>query len=254
MTREEIVSGVEKFSPWFYEFKLPGGICTPSLLPPQVRAIHTTRLAMTEQAVCAFFGENIGDRTALDIGCHEGYFSIAMAQKGFKQVTGTDLREESLDKARFVASALGLKNVSWTKNDCEDLSALRGPFDLTLLLGVLYHLENPMLCLRNIAALTAGMCLVETQVVEEIDGSTEWGAREWTRPYRGVMALIDETGEFNSGNRETGAAPLVMCPSPKAVEFMLREAGFKKVETLQPPVNGYEQHLRGKRLMFAAYK
>ena len=254
MNNDAILAEVKKLSPWFYEFNLPGGVTTPSALPEQVRPIHNTRLEMVDSAVNDFFGDKLGGITALDAGCHEGYFAISVAQKGLKHVTGVDIREESLAKARFVTNALELANVSWMKADCQDLSAVGGPFDLTLLLGVLYHLENPMLCLRNIAALTTGLCLVETQVVDDVEGVSEWGAKEWTRPYHGILALIDEAGEFNNGNRETGTAPLVLCPSPNAVNFMLREAGFKRVEILQPPVNGYEQLLRKKRLMFAAFK
>ena len=127
-------------------------------------------------------------------------------------------------------------------------------YDLVLFLGLLYHVEDPMLCLRQVAAVTGGMCVIETQVVDEIEGSTEWGAREWTRPYQGILALIDETGEFDAGNRETGVTPMATCPSPKALRFMLRQAGFKRAEILPPPPDAYEQHARGKRVVCAACK
>jgi hypothetical protein len=129
-----------------------------------------------------------------------------------------------------------------------------GEFELCLFLGLLYHLENPMLCLRNIARLTCEMCVIETQVIEEVEGATEWGSREWTRPYHGVLALIDESGEFYNQNSETGASPLATCPSPRALEFMLKQAGFRRVETIAPPPGAYEQHARAKRVVCAAYK
>jgi hypothetical protein len=101
---------------------------------------------------------------------------------------------------------------------------------------------------------TGEMCLIETQVIDEVDGFAEWGSREWTRPYRGVLALIDESAEFGSGNRETGVTPLATCPSPKALLFMLRQAGFLRAEILPPPPDAYEQHARGKRVVCAAWK
>ena len=127
-------------------------------------------------------------------------------------------------------------------------------YDLTLFLGVLYHVEDPMLCLRQVAAVTGEMCLIETQVVDEVEGFTEWGAREWTRPYQGILALVDESGEFDAGNRETGVTPMATCPSPKALLFMLRQAGFARAEILTPPPDAYEQHARGKRVVCAAWK
>jgi hypothetical protein len=111
-----------------------------------------------------------------------------------------------------------------------------------------------MLCLRQVAAVTGELCLIETQVVDEVEGFTEWGAKEWTRPYKGILALVDESGEFNAGGRETGVTPMATCPSPKALLFMLRQAGFARAEILPPPPGAYEQHARGKRVVCAAYK
>jgi hypothetical protein len=110
---------------------------------------------------------------------------------------------------------------------------------------VLYHVENPVLCLRNVAGVTKELCIVETQVIDEVEGSTEWGAREWTRPYQGALAVIDESGEFYAENEETGSTPVALCPSPKALLFLLKQAGFRKVEIVPPPPGAYEQHARG---------
>lgn len=256
MTRAEIADQIQKLGPWFYEFDLGEGGRTTSDLPPEVVGIHATRLEMVSRVVDAHFGGRFAAARCLDIGCHEGFYSVAMARKGFQQVVGVDIRESSLEKARFVTNVLGLPNASYCQGNCEQMSPRdRGEFELTLFLGVLYHLENPMLCLRNIASVTREVCVIETQVIDEFAGSTEWGARAWVRPYHGVMALIDESGEFYSKNdRETGASPIAMCPSPKAVEFMCRQAGFRRVEFVAPPPDAYEQHQRGKRVICAAYK
>ena len=254
MTASEIHQQIEQLGPWFYEFDLGAAGRTPSSLPTEVQRIHTTRLEMVNRAVDARFGSRLGQVRCLDVGCHEGYYSVAMARKGAREVRGIELREESLRKARFVADALGLANVSYAQGNCEDLSpTTHGTYELCLFLGLLYHLENPMLALRRIAAMTTELCVVETQVVDEVEGVAEWGYREWTRPYQGILALIDESGEFFNGNAETGAAPIATCPSPKALEFMLKQAGFRRVEFIDPPPGAYEQHLRRKRVVCAAY-
>jgi hypothetical protein len=80
------------------------------------------------------------------------------------------------------------------------------------------------------------------------------GARAWTRPYQGILALIDESGEFYNHNSETGASPIAACPPPEALEFMLRQAGFRRTEIVDPPADAYEQHRRAKRLVWIAYK
>lgn len=129
-----------------------------------------------------------------------------------------------------------------------------GQFDITLFLGLLYHLENPMLCLRRAAAVTKDVCILETQVVDEVEGETEWGAKACKQRYRGVLALIDESTEFDSGNPEMGATPLATCPSRTGLVTMLKHAGFPNVEFVDAPIGGYEQLVRGKRVVCAAHK
>jgi ubiquinone/menaquinone biosynthesis C-methylase UbiE len=178
-----------------------------------------------------------------------------MARRGVRSVTGIDAREENLRRARFVATAMGVNGIEYRLCRVESLAAdVARTFDLTLFLGVLYHVEDPMLCLRQVAAVTGELCVVETQVVDEVEGYAEWGAREWTRPYQGILAVIDETGEFESGIRETGLSPMATCPSPKALLYMLKQAGFRRAEILPPPPGAYEQHARGKRVVCAAWK
>ncbi len=254
MTPQEIQLGIEQYGPWFYPFEFGGGLRTTAIVPPSVTDIFDTRLRMVEGAVGNYFGQRERGLECLDIGCHEGFYSLAMARRGML-VTGLDAREENLGRARFVAKAMGIDRVEYRQGRVETLAADRNrQYPLTLFLGVLYHVEDPMLCLRQVAAVTGEMCLIETQVVDEIEGSTEWGSREWLRPYHGILALIDETGEFDAGGRETGVTPMATCPSPKALRFMLRQAGFRRIEQIPPHEGAYEQHARGKRVVYAAWK
>jgi ubiquinone/menaquinone biosynthesis C-methylase UbiE len=255
MTSQEMVTRITELGPWFYPFDLGHGVRTESAIPASVAGIFETRLAMVNQVVERHFGPRLAESSCLDLGCHEGFYTVAMARRGMRRVVGMDVREINLRKARFVSEALGLSNVSFFEGNCEQLTEKEaGQFDLTLFLGVLYHLENPMLCLRNLSAVTKDLSIVETQVIDEVEGSTEWGAREWTRQYQGALAVIDETPEFHTDIRETGGTPVALCPSPRALEFMLRQAGFRRVEFVPPPPGAYEQHQRRKRVVYAAYK
>jgi tRNA (mo5U34)-methyltransferase len=255
MTDHEIQARIAALGPWFYEFDLGIHGRTTSKLPPAVLPIHQTRLEMINRVVDEHFGARVRQIRCLDAGCHEGFYSIAMARKKLREVRGVDVRADSLAKARFVGDVLGLTNLSFELRDCEDLHLDdAGPYELCLLLGVLYHLESPMRCLRSISRITSDLCIIETQVIDEVTGQTEWGSRQWTYPYHGVLALIDESREFNNQNMETGASPVAMCPSSNALQFMLKQAGFSRTEFITPPPSGYEQHRRGKRVICAAYK
>ena len=157
-TAAEVQQRIAELSPWFYEFDLGAYGRTTSSLPAEVQRIHTTRLEMVNGAVDAHFGAGLGNVRCLDVGCHEGYYSVAMARKGAREVRGVDVREENLLKARFVVETLGLSNVGYQQGRCEDLSAeTHGTYELCLFLGLLYHLESPMAALRKIAAVTTEM-------------------------------------------------------------------------------------------------
>jgi len=259
VTTAEIRQGIAELGPWFYRFEFGDGIETTPAIPAAVVDIFDTRLRMLTAAVDVHFGSRLRDIECLDIGCHEGFYSLAMARR-VRNVVAIDARAENLSRARFVAEAMGAGNILYRQARVETLAddlletGLPRTFDLTLFLGLLYHVEDPMRCLRQVAAVTGELCIIETQVVDEVEGHAEWGSREWTRPYRGILALIDETGEFDAGNRETGVSPMATCPSPKALLFMLKQAGFSRAEILPPPPGAYEQHARGKRVVCAAWK
>lgn len=246
---------IADLGPWFYNFDFGNGLQATSNIPPAVTEIFGTRLEMVQRSIRAHFGPRLGQIDCLDIGCHEGFYSHAMARESIPRITGIDVRDINLQKARLAAQLLGFPQIQFREGNIESLNPSDyGQFDLTLFLGVLYHVENPILCLRHVAAMTKEMCVIETQVVDEVEGSTEWGAREWTRPYHGIVALIDESGEFYNNNTETGSTPLATCPSPKALATMLRHAGFRHSEPVTPAPGAYEQHARGKRVVWAAYK
>ncbi|MBI4478424.1 MAG: methyltransferase domain-containing protein [Acidobacteria bacterium] len=256
MTQQELEQKIAELGPWFYPFDFGNGLKAPTKIPPEVEGIFETRREMVERAVEAQFGGRLAETSCLDIGCHEGFYSIAMARQGVGTVVGLDVRQSNLRRARFVAETLQLPQISFWHANVErlDLEEL-GEFELTLLLGVLYHLENPMHCLRNVARLTKELCIIETQVIDEVEGETEWGSRNWKRPYHGAFAVIDESGEFHSwSGDETGSTPVALCPSPKALMFLVQQAGFRRVEVVPPAPGAYEQLARGKRLVCAAYK
>ena len=208
---------------------------------------------MIARAVRDHFGSRIGAISAIDLGCHEGYFSFMLRELGVPRVVGVDVRPENLEKARFLAEIRKEEGVEWVQCDCEDLDrCMTEAFDLCLCVGLIYHLENPIRCLRQAAAVCREMIIVETQVVEEIEGETEWGRRDCVMSYQGHFALIDET--IFDDNPETGRTALALCPSPRAIETILEKLGFARVEAVPAPEDGNEQLVRGRRVVVAGFR
>jgi len=101
--------------------------------------------------------KSLGIKKALDLGCGFGYFSGYLKNIGL-DVTGIDGRPENIKIAKERNPGLKFICANAELFSSEDF----GKFDLTLCLGLLYHLENPFSAIRNIAAVTQKICIAES--------------------------------------------------------------------------------------------
>ena len=237
---------------WFYPFRLPSGQVTPTYDGGALDAIHSTRLAMLQSALRSEFGQSIAERSVIDIACHQGWFSTQLAQMGARDVLAVDARAEHVADATLIRDALGLRNMRVQQSDVHALTReATGQFDIVLMLGLIYHLENPVGALRIAQALTQRICLVETQIVPGMTGMVDYGSFRFVRPLKGSFGIIDETEETHGPEASTTGICLV--PSLEALLWIMRKIGFHRVEVLPPPDDAYEQLRYGKRVMVAGF-
>ncbi len=82
-----------------------------------------------------------GGGKLLEIGAGTGRYSIALARAGY-DVTALELLDHNLERLR--KNALGIENLRSYQGDALDLSRFHaGGFDMTLVLGPMYHLYDP---------------------------------------------------------------------------------------------------------------
>ena len=235
---------------WFYRFTLPSGAVTGSAHAPDILAIHDTRWSMAEEALRTTFPEGASRASAIDLACHQGWFSLKLREFGFGSVHGIDARQQHVEDARLIASATGTEHVAFSRGDVHGLSAaIVGTHDLVLCFGLLYHLENPVGALRVARSLTApgGICLVVTQVVPNLSGPVDWGAWRFVKPLQGVFGLVDET--YETHGPEMSTTGICLAPSVEGLLWVMRKVGFREVALVAPPDGAYEQHRFGKRVM-----
>ncbi|MGH7900111.1 MAG: class I SAM-dependent methyltransferase [Thermodesulfobacteriota bacterium] len=143
-------------------------------------------------------------KTAIDVGCGFGYFTKYLIDLGL-EVTAIDARPENLAEAsrRNPDAKLEIRNI-------EDPSIIQsGAYDLTLALGLLYHLENPFLAIRNLAAITRKLCIIETI----------------TAPFKTPIAVLVEEG----AGQDQGLDYCALIPSESCFVKMLYKSGFRAV-------------------------
>jgi len=224
---------------WFHTIDLGNGIVTPGrgvsapLTPSQL--------------------PDIRDRTVLDIGAWDGYYSFLAERCGASRVValdhyawGVDIarrdeywsecerRDEFPDHARDVtdfwnpdlpgrrgfdlAGEVLDSKVEPVVADfmTTDLDAL-GTFDVVLYLGVLYHMKEPLTALERVRRVTREVAVIET---EAIDIAGHEG---------------DELVRFVAGNQVNRDFGNWFVPSLAALRSLCRAAGFSRVETVVGP-------------------
>jgi tRNA (mo5U34)-methyltransferase len=193
---------------------------------------------------------DVRHKSVLDIGAWDGFFSFECERRGASHVTALDyhswvtdlaalqtfasayrqehkvtpdlyappehMRDESSlpgRRAFDVARRLLGSHVKPFCRDFRDLSpAELGQFDVTLFLGVLYHLTDPFGALEKVYALTREVAVIETQ------GFHDPGAT--TRPL----------WEFYKDDRINNDPTTWWAPNECALRDMLEAVGFEKVE------------------------
>jgi len=239
---------------WFYRFKLPNGTETPMYIPDYIAKIHSTREEMLMNFMSKFFNSKFDNLKCIDLACHQGYFSTLLASKGCKEVLGIDIREQNIFDANLIKSVYGYNNLRFETKDVFnlDVNAL-GKFDLVLIFGLLYHLNNPVEVLKIARNLTDKVCLIETQLVPDVEMSVDWGNCNSKRKLNGIFGVVDESEEISIDNREANIGNISLAPSLEALKFILSKVGFSKVEVMSIPNDAYEQFVSGHRVVIVAY-
>lgn len=230
---------------WFYEFELPDGRVTRADIPPEVRAVHTTRRDMLRRVLHTRVPDS-ANLTAIDLASHEGYFSLELARH-FRSVHGIEIRPESLTAARDITAALGATNIRFTQGDLQKMEfdpAVQA--DFVLLYGLLYHVESPIHLLRLAAQMSRKHIMVETQIFPyDISGLLEDGHYAWQRDVHGVFSLSVDY----AARREGGSTDIALVPSLNALVFLLRNFGFSEVFVVPAEPHEYEQFRRRSRVV-----
>jgi tRNA (mo5U34)-methyltransferase len=192
--------------PWFHTMDLAPGVRTPGVYDPR-RTLPRLRLP-----------DRLDGKSVLDVGAWDGFYSFEMERRGAR-VLATDSycwdgggwgTKASFDLAR---EALASK-VADTWIDPMDLSpeAVDGTFDVVLLLGVLYHVKEPLRLLERVRSVTDGLLVLETET--------------------GMLLTRRPAAEFFPGTELNADPTNWWAPNVPAVLGMLRASGFRSAEVV----------------------
>jgi tRNA (mo5U34)-methyltransferase len=167
MSSEEIEARVRALGDWFHNLDLQGVRTAPEHFlgdyPREFwRAIENT------------VPWDLRGKTALDVGCNAGFFSIEMKRRGADRVVGIDSDPRYLAQARLASEITGA-DIELRQLDVYDVAKLEEKFDVVLFLGVLYHLRHPLLALDLLRQhVTRDLLLVQTLLRGSLAPPREW--------------------------------------------------------------------------------
>jgi len=208
---------IARLGPWFYPVEIGGtrvtpglgSVCEPEWLENRTRCRRTLLVDGVLERV-SFEGQRV-----LDLACNCGYWSSHYARAGARSVFGMEGRPEHLAQARFYWRLGGfLPREHWRFElgnvaDEDDWTRIRarGPFDVTLCAGILYHVPNYAEILAWAAEVTRDTLIVDTRVV---DGPEQLVREPGDLRFNAIAATLDK-----------------VVPNERRLLAVLRELGFE---------------------------
>ncbi len=152
MNKKQLENEVRRLSStedWNHYFELPHGIRTRSehINSPGYCLNKWARIKPTLEDI------NVNDKSVLDLGCSDGYFSFESSKIGAKHVLGIDLDPLRIKRAKFIKDVHNVKNVHFETMSVYELP-IQKTYDLTLCLGLLHRIPDMESCLDKLSEIT----------------------------------------------------------------------------------------------------
>ena len=249
MSKQEMEREIQRLAPFHHMVDLPYGLKT---YDPDSSLRHREQTRVDSLMRHGFpsllnaCGGTLEGKRVIDVGCNAGGFSVEAARLGAEYVLGLDVADRYLDQANFIIRALDLKQVEFKKMalaDCDE--AKIGMFDVTFCFGILYHLENPVYEMKQLASVTRDIMLIDANVYQ-----TPFSRKSLWK--MNVPRVVDSDDKTTTAAWRTDKC-CQFKPNVRAVIEMLDVLGFSEVEVLKPRERGLEfRYYRGKRVTFLA--
>lgn len=237
----KLIQEINVLGPWVHGyFDLGNGIIIEDQDELQKKRLFAIRDYLIDIITKYYKTNNLQDKTLCDVGCNTGYFLYEIYKKiKIKKVMGVEPRAKNLAKAKFIADFFKLpKNKFILKK--MDILSLRGEiekFDVVIMQGVLHHLDDHILALRNLYKMTKDLCIIETVVLsnrfnekhiaEQLELKDDLYKINENKNRFGIIGYKLESDRLDGATIHTG---IVGIPTTDALLLTLRSIGFNKVE------------------------
>jgi len=225
MSREEILAELKRLEPWFHRIDLGDGLYTKT---ESVMGEPVDHPLGPWQTIQKLLPRELSGKTLLDVGCNAGFYAFEAKRLGAKRVLGVDGQRQHVRQGLFVRKVLGLAVEFRRLNVYELNPRLVGQFDITLALGLLYHLKHPILALDNLYQVTKELLIIETAIMP-----TERTPESFVHPLGEQQMLLHTLAFVENPTRAKEQVFNWFLPGVDALKAMLRTTGFDEVDVVE---------------------
>jgi 2-polyprenyl-3-methyl-5-hydroxy-6-metoxy-1,4-benzoquinol methylase len=240
VTKEEAELVLRDVQYWHYPFDLPGGRMTPSR-PGVNPQRHFLRKKHFFDPLVSRYSGSLRGKTILDLGCCQGFWSIQASRAGAASCLGIDSSEAFVNEARAVATVLEIDNCRFLCRLLETDPWWQecGKPDISFMLGIFYHLTDPIFVLRKTAELTSETLVIDTETLSD-EGS--------------FLRLVPRDLHEPTTSRSRLTSGLRLVPTKNALLELISDAGFTQIECLDPDQNMPPEYLASRRISVIAHR
>lgn len=202
---KDILNEIQQIHWWHrIELPLPNGtiITTPGDVDHCTDELATNRFGIPEK---------LTEKTILDVGCWDGYFSFLAEKRGALSVTSIDPYQgftspEIGQRGYKLAHTLLNSKCKFLITDLETYinNPQSSSADIVFYFGVLYHLDDPIKALRALYKVTNEFALIETAISQEVPrianawqflpGNANDATNKWYPSLTGLAAALKYVG------------------------------------------------------------
>jgi tRNA (mo5U34)-methyltransferase len=222
MTRDEILSGLKLHEPWFHRIDLGHGMFTKT---ESVMGEPVDHPRQSWEVIRQCLPDDLSSKSVLDVGCNGGFYCVELKRRGARRVLGVDGQRQHVRQALFVRKVLGL-DLEFRRFSVYDLNPETvGRFDITLALGLVYHLKHLVFALERLYDVTNELLIVETAIIPP-----EQTPESFVQPLGEIRQTLHPI--FYAENPADSKEQVFnwFLPSPVALQALLKNTGFEEVE------------------------
>lgn len=224
-TRQEILTELKRLEPWFHRIDLGDGLYTKT---ESVMGEPVDHPFGPWQTIQKLLPGDLSNKTLLDVGCNAGFYAFEAKRRGAQRVLGVDGQRQHVRQGLFVRKVLGL-DVAFRRLNVYELNPRNvGQFDITLALGLLYHLKHPILALENLYQVTRELLIIETAIMPP-----ERTPDSFAHPLGEQQMLLHSLSFVENPSSAKEQVFNWFLPGVEALKALLRTTGFVDIEVVE---------------------